>query len=229
MKNMFNLLRANGRSFGFALCCTFLPLMLSSSLAFFVLQNEVLLRSLDPIEWALFFFLSIFSMAFALTPTTLIALISSYLLGWQSLPFVVLAYLLASVVCFYAARLLDAGKLMDSLQDHPQVTSVISRLQQQELTLIIFSKLSPIIPFAISNIILAIAGARLRLFVIGAFIGMLPRTLVVFWVGIQANNLSALIDDPFANGQQWVIAIILLISIVGLGRVATKALSPATE
>ncbi|MEH6451637.1 MAG: VTT domain-containing protein, partial [Psychromonas sp.] len=185
MKKMFTLLRANGRSLGFAICCTFLPLLLSSTLAYFVIQHEMLLRNLDPIEWAIFFFVSIFSMAFALTPTTLIALICSYLLGWQALPYVVIAYLLASVVCFYVARIMDAGKLMNSLQDHPEAQLVIERLQQQELTLIIFSKLSPILPFAISNILLAIAGARLKYFIIGAFIGMLPRTLVVFWVGIQ--------------------------------------------
>lgn len=229
MKKTFNLLRSNGRSFSFALCCSFLPLLLSGSIAYLVMEYEILLRDLEPIEWLLLFCISIFSMAFALTPTTLIALMSSYLLGWQALPFVVGAYLLAAILCFYVARAMDAGKFKHSLQDHPQAKLIIERLHQQELTLVIFSKLSPILPFAISNILLAMAGARLKFFILGAFIGMLPRTLLVFWVGVQANNLNALIEEPFAIGQQWIIALILLISLIGLSRVASNVLSPRSQ
>ncbi|WP_019612763.1 TVP38/TMEM64 family protein [Psychromonas ossibalaenae] len=224
MNAFFNILRANGTSLGFAVFLTSLPLLFSGGMSYLALEYEPLLRSFDTQQWLLLFSVSVFTMAFALTPTTLIALSSGYFLGWQALVFIVPAYLLASVLCYFAARFLDSGKFMLSLQGHSQAMLIIKRLKEQELSLVMLSKLSPILPFAVSNILLAMAGARLKLFFIGAALGMLPRTILVIYVGIQSNHLSRLLENPFSGWQQWFILLLVIISILGLGKIASKAL-----
>ncbi|WP_028865786.1 TVP38/TMEM64 family protein [Psychromonas aquimarina] len=224
MSTFFKILRANGTSLGFAVFLTTLPLLFSGAMTYLALQYEPLLRSFDTQQWLLLFSACVFTMAFALTPTTLIALSSGYFLGWQALVFIVPAYLLASVLCYFAARLLDSGRFMSSLQGHPQAMQIINSLKEQELGIVMLSKLSPILPFAVSNILLAMAGARLKLFFIGAAIGMLPRTILVIYVGIQSNQLAGLLENPFSGWQQWFILLLVIISIAGLGKIASKAI-----
>ncbi|GJM60988.1 MULTISPECIES: TVP38/TMEM64 family protein [Persicobacter] len=229
MKEIFKILRANGASLGFALGLTALPLIFSGTASVLVLQNEATLRAFDWSQWLLFYALTVITMAFALTPTTLIALISGYLLGWKAIFFIVPSYLLASVLCYFTAQKLDHGNFTNSLREHPQARLILDRLQHQELQLVILTKLSPVLPFAVSNILLAIAGARLRPFFWGAAIGMLPRTLLVIYVGIQANQLEALLADPFSGWQQWIILGLIIISVLGLSRMISKAITQTHE
>ncbi len=225
MKTIFNILRANGSSLGFAIALTALPLLFSGTVGYLAIQYEGVIRAFEWHQWLILGAVSAITMAFALTPTTLIALISGYLLGWTALFTVIPAYLIASVICYFVARKIDGGNFIQSLSDHPQAQMILRRLKHQELTLVILTKLSPVLPFAVSNVLLALAGAKLRPFFWGAFIGMMPRTLMVIYVGIQANHLSALLDDPFSGWQQWAILGLIIISVLGLSKMISNAIS----
>lgn len=224
MKETFNLLRKNGKSVGFATLLVILPLVFSSSIIYLVLEQEQVLKNLLLLQWSFLFFISIFTMALALTPTTLIAFIGGYFLNWNSLFFIVPAYLLASVVGYFLAKLLDSGKFVNSLIHHTSATKILGNLKKDELQIVILAKLSPVLPFAITNVLLAIGGASLKKFVFGAFIGMLPRTIVVVYAGINAQKLSELISNPLDHWGQLSLFILIFISIIGFGKIIFKSI-----
>ncbi|MDJ1501023.1 TVP38/TMEM64 family protein [Xanthocytophaga agilis] len=197
-----------------------LPLIGSSLTTYLVIKNLTSISQFDYIKWALFFFVTAFTMAFALTPTTLIALLSGYLLGWPALLPLCFSYLLASWMGYQTIGFLDNGSLLQFLAKRPGVNAFISKLQQGSLQVIIFSRLSPILPFAVMNAVFSLVKIPIRPFLWGSLWGMLPRTILSIWAGTQAYQLSILLEHP-NQGLTWRIGLagLTLISVLGLGYV----------
>jgi uncharacterized membrane protein YdjX (TVP38/TMEM64 family) len=170
-----------------------MPLLGSSLLTYWAISQEDSLRQADSIVWSGLFLISIFTMAFALTPTTFVALLSGYFLGWEAVLPVVTSYWIASWVGYRAAQRLDNGMLWQWLNQQPKVATFIEKLHQNDLALLILCRLSPALPFAIMNMVFALTHTRLRLFLTAGFVGMLPRTLLFIWVGKQELSWMPLI------------------------------------
>lgn len=87
------------------------PLLGSASLLGLLYEKQELLRHLSLGQMLLYFVVIAFTMAFALTPTTFVAIITGYYFGWSGLPGMVLAYALAAAIGYELAKRLDHGKL----------------------------------------------------------------------------------------------------------------------
>ena len=75
------------------------------------------------------------------------------------------------------------------------------------------------------NFVLAAMKVSLKNFLIAGFLGMLPRTILFIWVGKKANDLRQILNDPSSDNQvKILIAVMLVVSIVGLFYVMTSAL-----
>lgn len=209
-KNAFTLL--------YSLLLGLLPLLGSSLVAYEVIEYETELRQVSGFFWILFYAATALTMAFALTPTTFVALLSGFLLGWVSLPLLCVSYLAAAWVGYQALARLDNGSLLQFLAQRPRNQAFISRLQSGSIGVIILSRLSPVLPFALMNAVFALIGVRLRPFLWGSFIGMLPRTVLAVWAGTQARQLRALLENP-NESLAWRIGLmaLTLVSVVGLG------------
>lgn len=57
-----------------------------------MMRHEALLQSLSLLEWPPLFATSVLTMALAMTPSTLVALVSGFFLGWASTPFMLVTY-----------------------------------------------------------------------------------------------------------------------------------------
>ncbi|WP_157637688.1 TVP38/TMEM64 family protein [Flexithrix dorotheae] len=164
-------------------------------------------------------------MAFAITPTTFISILSGYFLGWLSVPFVVFSYLGAAIIGYFIAKKIDGGRFIKSLDAIPGIESVLKNLKDRELYITFLAKISPILPFALSNFLLSIGGANLKNFTIGSLLGMLPRTALAIYLGNEAQKLSILIENGSTGlEEQVLIVLLILIGAVGLFRVFKKAL-----
>ena len=64
------------------------------------------------------------------------------------------------------------------------------------MKIIFFTKLSPVLPFAITNLLFAVSGAKLKNIILGGFLGMIPRTLLAVYSGTQAKEIATLIQSP---------------------------------
>lgn len=223
---LFHILRQNKVSLFSSILLCAMPIICSYSIGYYMINAQNYFQSLSTIQWAGIYFVSIFTMGFALTPTTFVSILSGFLIGWNSIPAVIISYLSASLVCFLFAKKLDGGKFIKSLQGIKSINQTLENIKKEELKIVILSKLSPILPFALSNVLLSISKVSIGNFLIGGLIGMLPRTLTSIWLGISAQNIQQIIEGKVENSYtHWVVIVLAIISVFGLARIFKKALS----
>ena len=201
-----------------------LPIVFTSVLTYYAIAHESFIRSLSSWQWA--FLTGAFAITSAgLTPPTILALIFGYFLGWQAvLPLFVINFggiLFINLI----VRWLDHDRFLRFLRRNPKAQSVLDRIRDKELEVIFFAKLSPILPFGLTNLLFALSGAKLKNILLGGFLGMTPRTLLAIWSGREAREIRTLLDNP--NQSIWgqvVVAGLVLVSIAGLWQVLRGAL-----
>ncbi|WP_046244629.1 TVP38/TMEM64 family protein [Hymenobacter terrenus] len=204
------------------------PLLGSSSLLLLLYKRQELLQHLSLGQQLLYFVVIAVTMAFALTPTTFVAIMTGYYLGWTGLPGMVLAYALAAAIGYELAQRLDHGKLRHFLQLFPKAEAVLGELQHQSWQLILLTRLSPVLPFALMTFVLAIVGVPRRRFLAASVLGMLPRSLFFYWLGTQASDVLALLRDPDQGSLSKAVLISLVAaSLFGLFIVFNRALQKA--
>jgi uncharacterized membrane protein YdjX (TVP38/TMEM64 family) len=198
---------------------TVVPLLTTSLLTAWAINHEKMLREM-PFEWWLGITLTLtIASSLALTPPTFVALVYGYFLGWSSIPMLFGMNLGAIALIYISARYLHATSIREHLtRVYPQVGTMLGRFYKNELRLIFFAKLSPVLPFAITNLFFAMAGARFKQVLAGGTLGMIPRTVLAVWAGKEAQDIRYLLEHPNEGLATKIILIVLIIvSTVGIG------------
>ena len=218
MQRLFKkLVNANRKSLYLLLWMLLVPPLTSAGLTLLAFRFE---RSFEQLTWLDMFWtysISSITMALAFTPTTFVALLSGFFIGIQSIPWLIVSYQLASLIGYSLAKNIDRGSFLDSTQLYPKAHMMLNRINDNPMTLVILARISPFLPFAIMNVLLSIAKVRLKHFLWGGLWGMLPRTMLFLWVGVQASLLIDLLEESYENQTLWVGTVILvLVSLFGL-------------
>lgn len=194
-----------------------MPLSFSSFLGYTVYSNETYFQSLSILEWSALYGISILTMAFALTPTTIIALISGYFLGFWAIIPLVITYSIASIIGYFISKPLGQNFQLTLHQAYPKLDEFIHRMSNTSpVGFVFFSRISPVLPFAVMNVFLPFIGIKFRQFFWGGMIGMLPRTILAILSGKIANSLVRLVNSPNNNSYMQIGFVVLLaISIFG--------------
>jgi uncharacterized membrane protein YdjX (TVP38/TMEM64 family) len=221
---MLNFLKKNTFTILYTFFLGLMPLLVSSSISYWIITHEQEIQNFTPQNWIITFIFACFTMAFALTPTTFIALLSGYFLGWQALIPVAITYWIASFIGYKTAQLIDGGRFLMILSEKPKVKKILENLQKDEFKIILLARLSPVLPFAVTNVLFSFSGTKIRNFLTAGFIGMLPRTILSIWIGTQAQEIRRLIEHP-SEGNMSQLLVLGLIggSILGLGYFVKKA------
>jgi len=161
-------------------------------------------------------------MGLALLPTTFLAILSGFVFGWMSFPFLVLGYTLATVTGYQLGKGLDSGSLTVLLQQYPKAAQLIDERRDSISELIFFVRLSPVIPFALSNLLFALLQAGLSKVIWMGLWGMLPRTTMAFVTGILGDSLLGALEGDSGGKQVVLITLLLLVSLWGIYRFFTK-------
>ena len=194
-----------------------MPLTFSGGLSAIILSNLPTIESFTPFHWAAVYAVTMFTMAFALTPTTVIAIFSGYFLGFAAVIPVVLSYSLASIGGFILSKPLGGDFQTTIRSSYPKIDSFIHRMSDKSPTsFVVFSRISPILPFAVMNLVLPFIGVKFKPYFWGGIIGMLPRTILAITVGNLANDILKVAENP-SDGLMMKIGfgVLLLISLLG--------------
>lgn len=211
------LVNANRKSLYLLLWMSLVPLLTSSGITVLAFKFESSFDHLTWLDMTWVYALSSITMALAFTPTTFIALLSGFFVGMKSIPWLIMAYQIASLIGYSLARKIDHGSFVNSTQLYPKAHTVFNRINDNPMALVILARISPVLPFAIMNVVLSISGLSLKHFFWGGLWGMLPRTLIFLWVGTQASLLIDLFENSNQNRTLWITtATLLLISVIGL-------------
>ncbi|WP_077922400.1 TVP38/TMEM64 family protein [Spirosoma sp. 209] len=201
------------------------PIVFTSVLSYYAVVYESYIAGLTAWQWAGLTLLFSLTSA-ALTPPTMLALLFGYFLGWQAVLPIFVVNLGGILFINQLVHWIDHDRFIRFLRRNPKAQSVLDRILDKELKVIFFAKLSPILPFGLTNLLFALSGARLRNILLGGFLGMTPRTLLAVWSGREAHEIRALLDNP--NQSLWgevIIAALILVSIAGLWQVLRRALA----
>ena len=206
------------------------PLLGSSALLGLLYQRPDLLRELNWPATLLYFAVIAFTMAFALTPTTFVAIVTGYYFGWAGLPGMVLAYMVAALLGYELARRLDHGKLLGFISHFPKADAVLAELKNESWQLILLTRLSPVLPFALMTFVLALVQVPRRRFLLASVLGMLPRSLFFYWLGTQAQDVLALLRNPDEGALSKILLLgLVAASLFGLFVVFNQALKRALK
>ncbi|MGI4862580.1 MAG: TVP38/TMEM64 family protein [Janthinobacterium lividum] len=201
------------------------PLLGSSSLVLVLSRHQNLLQHLTPLQMGLYFVLMGLTMAVALTNSTFVVIVTGYFLGWAGLPGMVASYALAAALGYELARRLDQDKLRGFLHRFPKADAVLAELNDQSWQLILLTRLSPVLPFALMTFVLAIVGVPRGRFLAASILGMLPRSLFFYWLGTKASDVLALLRDPDEGTlSKLVLLALVAASLLGLYVVFNRAL-----
>lgn len=203
---------------------TLLPLLSSSFLTWLLYRHQSSLNGLGMGEWLLFSFVLAVLCGVAVIPPTFLALVMGFFLDWTALPLLILINMLAIVLIFGLSRWLNLSWIESWLRNDPKRSAVLNRIKAEELKVIFFTKLSPLFPFAVTNLIFAASGAAFRNILAGGFLGMIPRTALAVYAGAQARELQALVENPDGSVlSRWAISGLVLVSLAGIFFVLKKA------
>lgn len=149
-------------------------------------------------------------LGFALLPTTLTALATGYFFGWIGFPSLFFGYLLANVIGYTSGKMLNADFLPLLSAQKPEFRQQLESKIGRPESLIFFIRISPVVPFAISNFLFASLNIDLKKVLLYGIPGMLPRTLIAFGTGLLTSSFSDAqnaMNDPL----QWMILTALFV------------------
>ena len=161
-------------------------------------------------------------MAFALTPTTLIALMSGFLWGFEAIFGLIVSYGMAAIVGYFLGKKIDNGHLNDFFSKNEKLNLLENKIKDKSIIIILLMRISPVLPFAITNIFLAMLKINFPKFLGMSIVGMLPRTALAVWLGTQSSTLKDAYQSGNLGISQLVVVGLVLFSIVGLSIVGKQ-------
>lgn len=166
----------------------------------------------------------------ALLPTHAVSLAAGWLLGAVAGPAVAWAAVMLATVSGYAAgRLVSGPGWVEAIRRSPHWSAVYAALVTaapgRTTALVALLRLSPLAPFAATNVALAGLGVGLRPYTLGAAVGLAPRVLFVAWLGAGMATLDW--SSPRAPGLLVAGVIATVLALVLTARVASAALRRA--
>jgi len=178
---------------------------------FFLSGHENFFSKDSTVSFFSFFTAAAFTMSFALTPTTFIAILSGYLFSWKGLLGVLLSYLGAMIAGLLLGKKLSAWFVGGFIDEDEKLKDFFARLKEKTFLMVVLGRLSPLLPFAMMNIAFASIKVRWGYYLAGSILGMLPRTLVAFYLGMNAPEIYSFARHPTREGLMNVATILLII------------------
>ena len=136
---------------------------------------------------------------------------------------------IAATLAFLVGRTSGRRWVAKRVEANPRFAAVDAAVGRNGFRLVMLLRLSPVFPFGPLNYGLGLTRVRLRDFVLGSFIGMLPGTVLYVYLGSLVTSAGAL---STANGDSdlarqtlyWVGLAATIIVVVTVTRIARRAL-----
>lgn len=158
------------------------------------------------------------TMALGLTPTTLVAYLGGYVLGFESVFYISVSYFLAQYLGYKASQFTGSEQMLNSLLKSFKKEDWGEKINasKNDIISIAMCRLSPALPFGVMNYVLGMINVPIQTYLWGGFLGMLPRTLFFTWVGART---VAFVRHPQLMWHEYILgAALAFLTIFYLGR-----------
>ncbi len=144
--------------------------------------------------------------AFSLPGATIATLTGGFLFGlFPGVLYNVVAATVGATIIFLAARM-GLGEYLSGKIDSGsgRIRKIRDGLLENEISVLFLMRLVPAIPFFAANLVPALVGVKLRLFVFTTFFGIIPGTAIYTWVGVGLGDVLEAGGSPdFGIIWQW--------------------------
>ncbi|SDZ83020.1 TVP38/TMEM64 family protein [Microbulbifer marinus] len=146
---------------------------------------------------------------------------------------VVAGTVLGATIAFLIARYLFGERPSRWIMSHIKPPTIGEVIRKEGWRMIMLTRLVPLFPFKLSNYFFGLTPVRLRDFVIGNAIGIVPITLHNVYIGSIAADLTTLGQLDERTPVQWTFYgigfVLAVIAVIGLTRMARRALKKKIE
>ncbi|MFT4604400.1 MAG: putative membrane protein YdjX (TVP38/TMEM64 family) [Rhodothermales bacterium] len=113
----------------------------------------------------------------------------------------------AATAAFLMGRFVARDWIAGKVKDTPRFAAIDSAVANDGFRVVVLLRLSPLFPFNLLNYALGLSPVRLRDYVLGSFLGMLPGTFLYVYVGSLVTSVSALMGGrrPVVGGWEQVL------------------------
>ncbi len=236
MKKLFGkivgYLKELGKLTPIALATTVMPIVGGSFLLTIAYPLAFWLKDNWEVGAALFTLGVILFCGLSILATNIVGIMGGWSFGFElGIITLMIGIVSAATLSFLIHTRIVGDTLPHVFEHHPKAQVVYQALIGQSkwrTALIIFLlRLSPAMPFALTNFLMASARVPLKSFIGGTFLGMLPRSSAVVFVGSGLSELT--FNDP---QEAWLIVfgiVATIVSIIFITIVARRALERMTR
>ncbi|CAL9765904.1 unnamed protein product [Musa acuminata subsp. burmannicoides] len=97
---------------------------------------------------------------------------------------------LGSVAAFLLGRTLGRSYVVSKLNDYPEFQAVAAAIQKSGFKIVLLLRLAPLLPFSMLNYFLAVMPIGIREYTMASWLGMMPITLALVYVGTTFKDLA---------------------------------------
>ncbi len=138
----------------------------------------------------------------ALAPTYTTSIIAGWSFGFRmGFPAVVIGTVSGAILGYLLARRMAAHRVQSAIAGNPRWELVRRALAEERplktLWIVFLLRLSPVLPFGTTNVLLATTGVPLRVYIPGTMLGLMPRVGLIALAAAGAEKLD------FDRAQSW--------------------------
>ena len=181
-----------------------------------------------PLQAVTFLVLTALLAGYSLVPTHAASLLGGMAFGMGGgSAFALAGIAWAALLGFVTLRRLLRDRVVDALSHHPRAEAVHRVLDQghglRTMALLALIRLSPVMPFAATNLLMSTTGIRVLPFLLGSVVGLAPRVLAVVWIGASLSELDL---SQAADQRVLIVGVVATVAVLWiLGRGARRGMA----
>jgi uncharacterized membrane protein YdjX (TVP38/TMEM64 family) len=181
-------------------------------LAIVLLAASLILRSEDVIERTLVWIegtdfaagLLLFSLyiptSIFLIPAIIVSLATGFMLGvFPGVLIISIGSTVGAIASFILARTMARRLIEQKLIGHHKFQSLDRALGGQGFKVVLLSRIAPFLSYNILNYMYGISRVSVRDYVWGTWLGMIPASIVIAFMGASARSIPDILADPTSN------------------------------
>ena len=153
-----------------------------------------------------------------LAPGSVMSIAAGVAFGFWGLPLVLVSATTGAGIAFLIARHLAHDRVAAALEGHPKFKAIGKAIDEEGWKVVGLVRLSPQIPFAMTNYFFGITNVGFWPFVITSLVGVAPATFIYINIGAMGHGASG------GDELRWIILIVGLVAGIVAGvLIARKA------
>ncbi len=148
---------------------------------------------------------------------TVLSLLIGFLFGlWVGGTLIVIAATLGATIIFLIVRYLIGTAVRTWLKKKPQAEKLLQGYERHAFNYLLFVRFVPLFPFWLVNLASAFTAIRLRQYMLGTFIGIIPGCFIYANMGQQLGNIQSLhgLVSPGLIGALVLLGLFALVPVI---------------